>query len=208
MIKTYVITSGKEKIVKNKQIEVVRVEAENNLTTEFTSKTKNYLFSLEEEIKEKLSKAFKKTDYKILIVADENFKEENPKILKIVVLLDKQEKIDFVKNSLTQTNIEYGILKDTIQENIISEFYANVREWTNAIQNYLANEFGFSGKTIIEASLYDEELQAFNITCSGKGTNDNIVWVMKEMSKAITLSKNCGFYIDDKFSFIDSYFQR
>ena len=208
MIKTYTITSEKEKIVKNGQIEVVRVEAENNLTTGFTSKTKNYLFSLEEEIKEKLSKAFKKTDYKILIVADENFKEENPKILKIVILLDKQEKIDFVKNSLTQTNIEYGILKDTIQENIISEFYANVREWTNAIQNYLANEFGFSGKTIIEASLYNEELQAFNITCSGKGTNDDIVWVMKEMSKAITLSKNCCFYIDDKFSFIDSYFQR
>ena len=208
MIKTYTITSEKEKIVKNGQIEVVRVEAENNLTTGFTSKTKNYLFSLEEEIKEKLSKAFKKTDYKILIVADENFKEENPKILKIVILLDKQEKIDFVKNSLTQINIEYGILKDTIQENIISEFYANVREWTNAIQNYLANEFGFSGKTIIEASLYNEELQAFNITCSGKGTNDDIVWVMKEMSKAITLSKNCGFYIDDKFSFIDSYFQR
>ena len=208
MIKTYVITSGKEKIVKNKQIEVVRVEAENNLTTEFTSKTKNYLFSLEKEMKEKLSKTFKKTDYKILIVADENFKEENPKILKIVILLDKQEKIDFVKNSLTQTNIEYGILKDTIQKNIISEFYANVRKWTNTIQNYLANEFGFSGKTIIEASLYDEELQAFNITCSGKGTNDDIVWVMKEMSKAITLSKNCGFYIDDKFSFIDSYFQR
>ena len=208
MIKTYTITSEKEKVVKNEQIEVVRVEAENNLTTGFTSKTKNYLFSLEEEIKEKLSKAFKKTDYKILIVADENFKEENPKILKIVVLLDKQEKIDFVKNSLTQTNIEYGILKDTIQENIISEFYANVREWTNAIQNYLANEFGFSGKTIIEASLYNEELQAFNITCSGKGTNDDIVWVMKEMSKAITLSKNCGFYIDDKFSFVNDYFQR
>ena len=208
MIKTYTITSEKEKIVKNGQIEVVRVEAENNLTTGFTSKTKNYLFSLEEEIKEKLSKAFKKTDYKILIVADENFKEENPKILKIVVLLDKQEKIDFVKNSLTQTNIEYGILRDTIQENIISEFYANVREWTNAIQNYLANEFGFSGKTIIEASLYNEELQAFNITCSGKGTNDDIVWVMKEMSKAITLSKNCGFYVDNKFSFINDYFQR
>ena len=208
MIKTYTITSEKEKIVKNGQIEVVRVEAENNLTTGFTSKTKNYLFSLEEEIKEKLSKAFKKTDYKILIVADENFKEENPKILKIIVLLDKQEKIDFVKNSLTQTNIEYGILRDTIQENIISEFYSNVREWTNTIQNYLANEFSFSGKTIIEASLYNEELQAFNITCSGKGTNDNIVWVMKEMSKAITLSKNCGFYIDDKFSFINDYFQR
>ena len=208
MIKTYTITSEKEKIVKNGQIEVVRVEAENNLTTGFTSKTKNYLFSLEEEIKEKLSKAFKKTDYKILIVADENFKEENPKILKIIVLLDKQEKIDFVKNSLTQINIEYGILKDTIQENIISEFYANVREWTNTIQNYLANEFGFSGKTIIEASLYNEELQAFNITCSGKGTNDNIVWIMKEMSKAITLSKNCGFYIDDKFSFVNDYFQR
>lgn len=208
MIKTYTITSEKEKIVKNGQIEVVRVEAENNLTTGFTSKTKNYLFSLEEEMKEKLSKAFKKTDYKILIVADENFKEENPKILKIVVLLDKQEKIDFVKNSLTQTNIEYGILRDTIKENIISEFYANVREWTNTIQNYLANEFGFSGKTIVEASLYNEELQAFNITCSGKGTNDDIVWVMKEMSKAITLSKNCGFYVDDKFSFIDGYFQR
>ena len=208
MIKTYVITSEKEKIVKNKQIEVVRVEAENNLTTGFTSKTKNYLFSLEKEMKEKLSKAFKKTDYKILIAADENFKEENPKILKIVILLDKQEKIDFVKNSLTQTNIEYGILKDTIQENIISKFYANVREWTNTIQKYLANEFGFSGKTIIEASLYDEELQAFNITCSGKGTNDDIVWVMKEMSKAITLSKNYGFYIEDKLSFIDSYFQR
>lgn len=208
MIKTYTITSEKEKIVKNEQIEVVRVEAENNLTTGFTSKTKNYLFSLEEEMKEKLSKAFKKTDYKILIVADENFKEENPKILKIVVLLDKQEKIDFVKNSLTQTNIEYGILRDTIKENIISKFYANVREWTNTIQNYLANEFGFSGKTIVEASLYNEELQAFNITCSGKGTNDDIVWVMKEISKAITLSKNYGFYVDDKFSFINGYFQR
>ena len=44
MIKTYTITSEKEKIVKNGQIEVVRVEAENNLTTGFTSKTKNYLF--------------------------------------------------------------------------------------------------------------------------------------------------------------------
>lgn len=208
MIKTYMITSEKEKIVKNEQIEVVRVEAENNLTTGFASKTKNYLFSLEEKMKEKLSKVFKKTDYKILIVADENFKEEKPKILKIVILLDRQEKIDFVKNSLTQTNIEYGILKDTIQENIISKFYANVREWTNTIQKYLANEFGFSGKTIIEASLYNEELQAFNITCSGKGTNDDIVWVMKEMSKAITLSKNYGFYIKDKFSFINSYFQR
>ena len=208
MIKTYAITSEKEKIVKNGQIEVVRVEAENNLTTGFTSKTKNYLFSLEEEMKEKLSKAFKKTDYKILVVADENFKEENQKILKIVILLDKQEKIDFVKNSLTKTNIEYGILRDTIQENIISEFYANVRKWTNAIQNYLANEFGFRGKTIVEASLYNEELQAFNITCSGKGTNDDIVWIMKEMSKAITLSKNCGFYIDDKFSFVNDYFQR
>ena len=30
MIKTYTITSEKEKIVKNGQIEVVRVEAENN----------------------------------------------------------------------------------------------------------------------------------------------------------------------------------
>lgn len=208
MIKTYMITSEKEKVVKNEQIEVVRVEAENNLTTEFTSRTKNYLFFLEKEMKEKLSKVFKKTDYKILIVADENFKEKNPKILKIIILLDNQEKIDFVKNSLTQTNIEYGILRDTIQKNTISEFYAKVREWTNTIQNYLANEFGFSGKTIIEASLYDEELQAFNITCSGKGTNDDIVWVMKEMSKAITLSKNYGFYIEDKLSFINSYFQR
>lgn len=208
MIKTYMITSEKEKIVKNEQIEVVRVEAENNLTTGFVSKTKNYLFSLEEKMKEKLSKVFKKTDYKILIVADENFKEEKPKILKIVILLDRQEKIDFVKNSLTQTNIEYGILRDTIQKNIISEFYAKVREWTNTIQNYLANEFGFSGKTIVEASLYDEELQAFNITCSGKGTSDDIVWIIKEISKAVTLSKNYGFYIEDKFSFVNSYFQR
>ena len=208
MIKTYMITSEKEKVVKNEQIEVVRVEAENNLTTEFTSRTKNYLFFLEEEMKEKLSKVFKKTDYKILIVADENFKEKKLKILKTIVLLDNQEKIDFVKNSLTQTNIEYGILRDTIKKNTISEFYAKVREWTNTIQNYLANEFGFSGKTIIEASLYDEELQAFNITCSGKGTNDDIVWVMKEISKAVTLSKNYGFYIEDKLSFINSYFQR
>ena len=187
---------------------------DNAPTTERTDFNKVYASDIEyytkqiAQAKEKLSKAFKKTDYKILIVAEENFKEENPKMLKIVVLLDKQEKIDFVKNSLTQTNVEYGILKDTIQENIISEFYANVREWTNTIQNYLANEFGFSGKTIVEASLYNEELQAFNITCSGKGTNDDIVWVMKEMSKAITLSKNCGFYINDKFSFVNGYFQR
>ena len=52
MIKTYMITSEKEKVVKNEQIEAVRVEAENNLTTEFASRTKNYLFFLEKEMKE------------------------------------------------------------------------------------------------------------------------------------------------------------
>jgi hypothetical protein len=31
---------------------------------------------------------------------------------------------------------------------------------------------------------------------------------MKEISKAITLSKNIGLYIYDKYSFIDGYFKR
>lgn len=206
MIKTYMVTSGRKEI-KDEELEIINVKAENNLTTSFKSRTENFLLNVEERVVSLLKTKFKEFSYKILCVANEE-RNKNLNVLKLIILLDEKEKIDFVKNSLTEFEAEFGILREKPNAMVLSPIKEKVQEWADEIQNYLANEFKFNGKTIIEASSYNGELQSFNITNSGKGVNDNIVWVMKEISKAITLSKNIGLYIYDKYSFIDGYFKR
>lgn len=210
MIKSYIITSERKIDVEDEQMQITKV------TSEFSA-TKEYLLNFEKALKKVLSEKFKKNDYKILIVSDENKAFKGIKVLELVILLNNKKRIDFVKEQLTRienysgiiNKIKFGILNETqLYDDLKSTSEINAQSWADEIFKYLANNFNFNGKINIEVSSYEQEIQSFWATASGKGVDDDIVWALKEMSNAITLSKNFGFYINDKYSFIDGYFQR
>lgn len=204
MIKNYIIYKNK-KIIKSKQLEQYEVVSEN-------SSTKEFLLSFEKSMIKILSEKFKDFDYQLFGVFDENI---GIKPLNIVVMLDSEEKIEYIKQQIDRITdvdmIKSKIVFDIIKKESFEKTTNNkilTEEWANSVRKYLANEFDFRGKIRLETSFYDSELQSFWLSASGKGVNDDIVWVLKEMSKAITLSKNFGFYTKDKYSFINGYFQR
>ena len=207
MIKTFLKTSNHQRIVDDCEMEVVNVMAERNSLSSFKSETENYLLNFESNLSYFLNLKFKSPNYKILLTTNKN-KKGKINILNFIVLLESKAQIDYVKESLTEKKIKFDILEEIPKKETITKFKIEVQNWANEIQRYLSNEFGFLGTTRIEASHYKTELQSFNITNSGKGLNDDIVWAMKEISKTITLSKDFAFYTDDKFSFINSYFKR
>jgi hypothetical protein len=208
MIKTYIVRKVYEEAeVSNRQLEVYNVTSE-------ISETKRILLELETIIKSALFTKFKDFDYEMLIVSDEDSKTKNVNLLKLVILIDSEEKIQFLKNNLPNLSpkilniIEFKVLKIplwTVQVTSLEE--EMLQSWADEIQRYLRNEFNFYGKVNIQASFFENEIQSFWIGLSGKGVNDDLVWVMKEISKAITLSKNIVFYTDDKYTFIDGYFK-
>ena len=207
MIKTFLKSSSHQKVVDDYEMEVVNVTAERNSTSSFKSETENYLLNFESSLNYFLNLKFKRPNYKILLTANED-KTGKINILNFIVLLESKAQIDYVKESLTEEKIKFDILEEIPKKETITKFKIEVQNWADEIQRYLSNEFNFLGTTRIEASHDKTELQSFNITNSGKGLNDDIVWVMKEISKTITLSKDFAFYTDDKFSFINSYFKR
>ena len=205
MIRTFMVTSA-ENISTERQMEIVDVSSENNLMTSLRSATENYLLEFKGMVDAVLRSKFKEPKYEIMIVADED-RDGKVNVIDLITLLEGDAQIKCVKDSLTEPKARFRILAEEPRANEISMFKNTVRDWCDEIQKYLSNEFGFNGATRIRAAVADGELVAFNISNTGKGVNDDIVFVMKQMSKIITTSKNFGFYIPDKYSFIDAFFK-
>ena len=206
MIKSRMICSKNPKI-RNKQIEVVNVYSMAGIKN-INDPTNFEVGKISVDVESVLKSKFKDADYKILLVTDET--KESIKVLEIKVLLNSEEQINYLlKNYKSKYKIDYALLNNEEElKSTISEFEIKVQKWSDEIRDYLRNEFDFkNGKVRIEASIFNEEVQSFWITASGKGINDDIVWALNEMSKVITLSKNIIFDTEDKFSFINSYFK-
>lgn len=206
MIKSFMTTSARKNLV-SRQMEIIDVSAENNLTTSLMSYTENYLMNFRSRLDSVLKSSFKEPKYEIMIVADENRLFRNTKVIELIALLEDDEQIKCVKDSLTEPKLTLGLLTEEPPLIETTEFRDAVQDWCNEIQKYLSNEYEFNGMTRIKAAVADGELVAFYVSNTGRGVNDDIVFVMKEMSKTITTSKNFGLYIPDKYSFIDSFFK-
>lgn len=204
MIRVEELSSGGILYIESKDFEIVKVSSERNLLHNFKTLTFNYAFNLETQVREVLSKNFKLIpQYKILVVGDE--KLDSLEIKKAIILLEDEEKKQCVMNSLTGKFFEFGIMEEKVEDKKITLFYQNCSKWCDSVQNYLANSFNFDGFTKITASAYNGDLVSFDITVSGKGTNDNIVFATKQISKAmndisLTLSE------DEIYTFVDNYF--
>jgi len=203
MLKSYKATSAK-RILKEEQLEIVDVISEGSASSGYSSKSKHYLRDLEMKVKTTLMARFKDLNYEILLVVDEDYKSFS--VVKIVILLDDQEKINYLKSKIKDT-VSYRILKK-LPENIHTTFFkALIQSWSNEIQNYLANEFNFKGNTKIQASVCDKKICSFKATASGKGMNENISKVLKKLSADIT-SGLIDVNVKDKFTIIDSFFEK
>ena len=206
MIKSFMTTSARKSLV-SRQMEIIDVSAENNLTTSLMSYTENHLMNFRSRLESVLKTKFKDPKYEIMIVADENRLFRKTDVIELIVLLENDEQIKCVKDSLTEKKLTLGLLTEEPPPVETTEFKDVIQDWCNEIQKYLSNEFYFNGMTKIKAAVVDRELVAFYISNTGKGVNDDIVFALKEMSKAITASKNFGLYVSDKYSFIKAFFK-
>lgn len=203
MVKIEEFTSAGILYTENKDFEIVNISSERNLLHDFKSLTFNYGFNLETKIRNVLSSRFKELEYKILVIGDESF--NSLEIKKVIILLKNEEEKACVMNSITEKNLDFGIISEKVVDKKLTLFKQNCIKWCDNIQNYLANSFGFTGITKINASAYDGNLISFNIVITGKGTNDNIVFVMKEISKAMN-DVSLSLSEDEIYTFINNYF--
>jgi hypothetical protein len=208
MIKSYIVYSKRRIYSTKENFEKVNVVSENSVT-------KEYLLNFRAALRSILAEKFKNARFQILIVGDENIRLNEFSLIKMIILFEEKEQVDFVKDSLTRIEqrkswldkIEFGVVDDIETTTCISCSEEIIQEWADEFQKYFANNFGFTGRINIETTFYEQELQSFWISASGKGLNDYIVNILKNISETFTMSKNFGIYIDDKYSFIDNYFQ-
>lgn len=177
MKKIIVLNSENEKIVPALQgIEKVEVISEGNQLTNFKSQTQLIAEKIRNKIFDKLSLENKKPEFEIFVSANENYNSlDNFKT--IIFINENKEKIkkiymfDFVEP-----------LENKIVVNSLTENKNKLQIIANRIQNYLANTYDFKGQTKITAVCFKKNaLLDYNITISGKGTNDFIVKKIKQL---------------------------
>lgn len=182
MVKTEIINHGK--IVNYvDDFEQVQVISENNQLTNFKSYTNRFAKQLENNIAENLS-LIKKEKFKLLVVGDEFY--NTMKIKKIIILVDdnisKQCVINSITEKLVSSNID--VIVDIYKEeptSYVSEFKNRSQFVCNQIHRYLTNQLNFNGITKLNTSIYNNELQSFELSVSGKGTNDKIFNTIKSI---------------------------
>lgn len=224
MIKVEQFTSAGITYVDSKDFEVVNVTSERNVIHDCKSLTFWYGLEFSSKLGEFLKTKYKNAQYKVLVIGDETI--DDLVISKVIVLLKNQEMIDFVIDSPTilsdinvnidgdnvpvkMKSIEYDILDEEPKDLNMTKFYQQVQLWCQTIQSYLSNELKFNGITKITASACKGDLVSFNISNTGKGVNDDIVFVMKNISQNVFLSKYRLFWYNenDIYEFINSYFK-
>lgn len=177
MKKIIVLNSEDEKIIPALQgIEKIEVTSEGNQLTNFKSQTQLIAEKIRDKIINKLSLENKKPEFELFVSSNENYNSlDNLKT--IIFINENKEKIkkiyifDFIEP-----------LENKIVVNSLTENKNKLQIIANRIQNYLANTYNFKGQTkIIAACFKKNALLDYNITISGKGTNDFIVEKIKQL---------------------------
>lgn len=202
MININEFSSVESRSVLSKDLEVVDLVAKESLITNFKSPIEN--LNISTVLKNLIEPKTKKSDFKVLVISDFN------KIIKMKILVEDKEIIDFVRDSLTEFDceIEFDLLGEKSKVKEITVFEEYCQKWCNSIQNYLVNEYGFKGITKIKAAACYGEVEVFDITISGKGTNDRLVNCSKELSNTLTHAKAYVYSNEDEmYEFINNFFK-
>jgi hypothetical protein len=100
-----------------------------------------------------------------------------------------------------------------VKENQTLEVVETISKNKNSVKDYLGLfhnlVFDYFGKDIninVKAAIYKNKLIAFDLIPTGKGVNNDIVFLAKNISNAI-LSYVDGLNIEDKFTFMKNYFE-
>ena len=136
MIKNYIIYKNK-KIINSKQLEHYDVVSEN-------SSTKEFLLDFEKSMIKILSEKFKDFDYQLFGVFDENI---GIKPLNIVVMLDSEEKVDYIKQQIDRITdvdmVKSKIVFDIIKKESFEKTTNNkilTEEWANSLGEWVTGE--------------------------------------------------------------------
>ena len=152
-------------------------------------------------VKNKLAEKFKNPKYKILTYEDNRLNRKNT-----IILLENEEQMDYLAFNFNKSNLELGLLRELPKINKISKFKLNAQKWCNEFQRYLENNFWFTGITKVQAVSLNNEVVTFNIIVSGKGTNNKIVNIAKQISKKMT-DKMLKYSEEEIFTILNDYFK-
>ena len=189
MIDIEEFNSEKVEIVEKKDFEIVNCVAKKNNNDEISFLVRN-----------KLAEKFKEPKYKILVY--ENIKTDKKKN---IILLENKEQMDYLALNLKEFAV-LGLFRDKPKANQISKFELNIQKWCNELQRYLENILQFKGIVKIQAAAINGELLTFNIIVSGKGTNNKIVEIAKQISKNMTY-KMLNYNNDEIFNILNDYYK-
>lgn len=181
MKKSVVLNSFIKNVVLTKSaLEKVEVVSERDQNTFFNSKTQTFAEGIKYNLIDGLSQRFKNYQFQILVYADENVDEFNVILSEVYI-----EKIKDIKNELLVNLVKeatFGRVDNVIVVNkldlvmdSLTENQIVCQKWSDRIQNYLANTYDFKGTTKISAVFAGKRCIVFDITLSGKGTNNYLV---------------------------------
>lgn len=181
MKKSVVLNSFIKNVALTKSaLEKVEVVSERDQNTFFNSKTQTFAEGIKYNLIDGLSQRFKNYQFQILVYADENVDEFNVILSEVYI-----EKIKDIKNELLVNLVKeatFGRVDNVIVVNkldlvmdSLTENQIVCQKWSDRIQNYLANTYDFKGTTKISAVFAGKRCIVFDITLSGKGTNNYLV---------------------------------
>lgn len=196
-------SSEKEEIIDSKDFELYDITAEKFEKEEI----EKIIDDLNNKLNLIIYPSYGNIKWKASIIFSIN--KEEIKIIKVIVLLPNNEISTFVMESLTgyKFPIECNIYEEEPKEKT-TKFKETGKLWCNTIQNYLENEFGFKGLTKLKIFGHAGYLEIFNISISGKGTNDFLVETMGFISDMVSTSK-IHYYSDYNkiYNIVNSYFK-
>ncbi len=203
MIKAVELTSEKEEFVSYFETEIINVVSERNLLSEFKSLTYCKAKELKNKLEEILKNNSKNFKYKIFMIADED--RNNVNVKKCIVYLDTEENLYYVMNSLTEKFVKLDLFNEEPVQKTVTALEQLCQFWCDEIQKYLTHTFNFKGTTKINASGINGNIESFNITVSGKGTNDIIVNGLKKIH--MNNEKLYCYNDDDIFALLNNIFE-
>jgi len=166
------------------------------------------------QIETKLKPLFPKPEFEMLIVFNSKNVPEN-----IIVLFKNEKHKYFIENWIKEEgynyedidirdNFVFGIKEKQNFENVAtaSKNKNSVKEYLVLFHKFIIDYLHKDININVKAAIYKNKLIAFDLIPTGKGVNDDIVFLAKNISSGI-LSYTDGLNIKDKFTFMKNYFE-
>lgn len=154
-----------------------------------------------------LKTKFLKPKIEILSLENPNDKKKN----KVFVLLGDEKQKQLAEEYSNKQDYDFGMIFFDVINKQSSQIYSSrnknsIAEYLTLFHNLVFDYFGKDINIKVKAAIYKNKLVAFELIPTGKGVNDDIVFLAKNISNGI-LSYIDGLKIEDKFTFMRNYFE-